>query len=110
VDIKIAARHGSLSPITQERISAKVEKLTRLFERLTEIVVAINLEKQDQIEVNLRVSAEHKHDFVSSETSGELMSALDGAMHKIEQQLRKYKDKIQKHHRGEGVQEEETLA
>ena len=47
----------------------------------------------------MRVSAEHKHDFVAAEQSTSLMAALDGVIHKLEQQLRKYKEKVQDHHR-----------
>ena len=38
-------------------------------------------------------------DFVAAEQSTSLMAALDGAIHKLEQQLRKYKEKVQDHHR-----------
>lgn len=97
MQVSISARHGHLSDATQEKVRAKLDKLSRLFERLTAIEVAIDLERRDAIEVDLRVSAEHKHDFVATEQGPELVAALDGAVHKIEQQLRKYKEKIQKH-------------
>jgi putative sigma-54 modulation protein len=97
VQIQISARHGELSDATQEKITAKVERLPRLFERLTAITVTVDLERRDEPSVDLRVSAEHKHDFVASAQAEELMAALDGAMHKLEQQLRKYKQKIQEH-------------
>ncbi len=106
MEIKVSARHGSLSQVTQDKVKAKVEKITRLFDRLTEIIVAINLENREQIMVDLRVSAEHKHDFVASQQGDELMGALDGAVHKVEQQIRKYKEKLQKHKGGEGISQE----
>ncbi len=96
---RISTRHGSVSEATQEKITAKVEKLTRLFERLSEITVTVDLEHRDAPSVDLRVSAEHKHDFVATAQADELMAALDVALHKLEQQLRKYKEKIQGRHR-----------
>jgi ribosome-associated translation inhibitor RaiA len=69
VQIKISARHGQLSDATREKISAKVEKLARLFERLSAIEVTIDLEHEQKPAVDLRVSAEHKHDFVAAEDS-----------------------------------------
>jgi putative sigma-54 modulation protein len=101
----ISARHGHLSEATQAKISAKLEKVTRLFERITTIEVIVNLEDRDNPAVDLKISAEHKHDFVATEQAGELMAALDGAMHKIEQQLRKYKEKVQ-NHRGPGLRQQ----
>jgi putative sigma-54 modulation protein len=92
-----------VSEATQEKITAKVEKLTRLFERISEITVTVDLEHRDAPSVDLRVSAEHKHDFVAAAKSEELMAALDMALHKLEQQLRKYKEKIQGRHRNGSV-------
>jgi putative sigma-54 modulation protein len=102
VQIRISTRHGNVSDETQSKIRAKVEKLTRLFDRLTAIEVTIDLERRDDPNVDLRVSAEHKHDFVASTRAGELMGSIDQAIHKLEQQLRKYKEKIQDRHRGTG--------
>jgi putative sigma-54 modulation protein len=99
VQIKISTRHGSLNDETQARIRAKVDKLTRLFDRLTAIEVTIDLERRDEPIVDLRVSAEHKHDFAASNRSNDLMGSIDQVMHKLEQQLRKYKQKIQDRHR-----------
>jgi putative sigma-54 modulation protein len=91
VQIRISIRHGSLSEETQAKIRAKVEKLTRLFDRLTAIEVTIDLERRDEPNVDLRVSAEHRHDFVASIRSNDLLGSIDLVMHKLEQQLRKYK-------------------
>ena len=106
MQINISARHGHLSEETRVKISAKVEKLARLFERLLAIEVTINLEHEQNPSVDIRVSAEHKHDFVAAEQSTSLMAAVDGVIHKLEQQLRKYKEKVQDHHRTTGPRHE----
>ena len=95
MQIKISTRHGNVSEQTRSKITGKIEKLTRLFDRLTEIEVTIDLEHRDSPDVDLRVSAEHKHDFVASSRGGELMASIDEVCHKLEQQLRKYKERIQ---------------
>ena len=107
MQITISARHGHLSDASQEKISRKVEKLSRIFERLTAIVVTVDLEHDETPSVDLRVSAEHKHDFVATDRSSSLMGSVDTAVHKLEQQLRKYKEKIQDHHRAEGLRGQE---
>ena len=108
MQIKISVRHGSVSEETQAKITAKVEKLGRLFERLTQIEVTVDLERRDEPSLDLKVNAEHKHDFVASFRSGELLNSVDQAIHKVEQQLRKYKQRIQDHHRSNGGRELET--
>jgi putative sigma-54 modulation protein len=106
VQINISARHGSVSEATQEKIAAKVEKLTRIFERLSVIEVTVDLENRETPSIDIRVSAEHKHDFVASSQGEELMAGLDTVIHKLEQQLRKYKNRIQDHHRTDGLRQQ----
>lgn len=100
MQINISARHGHLSEATREKISAKAEKIVRLFERITAIDIRVDLEHEATPGVDIRVAAEHKHDFQATDTSENLMASVDNVIHKLEQQLRKYKEKVQEHHRG----------
>lgn len=93
MQINISARHGHLSAATQDKIRDKLEKLRRLYDRISAIAATVDLENQESRRVELRVSVERNDDFVSSENAASVMAALDGATHKIEQQLRKHKDK-----------------
>ncbi len=93
MQVNISTRHGNLSSETQEKIREKVEKLRRLFDRVTAIDVTANMEHRESPSLELRVSVEHADDFVATETSTSVAAALDGVIHKVEQQLRKYKDK-----------------
>ncbi len=108
MQIKISARHGDLSETTQSKIRVKAEKLTRFFERITAIEVTVNLARRDAPVVDIRVLAEHKRDFVASEQAEELMVAMDAVLHKLEQQIRKHKEKIQDRHRGPGHRQQEA--
>jgi len=110
VQINISTRHGSVSDATRAKITEKVEKLTRYFERLSAIDVTIDLEHRDQPLVDLKVSAEHKHDFVAEAQVDDLMASLDVVVSKVEQQLRKYKQRIQDRHRSGAEQELEASA
>ena len=100
---RIAMRHGHLSEQAQAKITAKVDKLAKYFERLTSIEVMVDLEHPAEPIVELVVSAEHKNDFVAREQSDDLMRSVDGAVQKLEQQLRKYKEKVQERHRQPGA-------
>lgn len=99
VQIQISTRHGHLSEESRERITAKVEKLLKIFDRLTAIEVIIDLTDSTKPKVDLMVSAEHKHDFVARHESESLMGSLDVVLHRLEQQLRKYKEKVVERHR-----------
>lgn len=97
VQINISTRHGHLSEATREKINAKVEKLSRYFERLTAITVTVDLEHADDPTVELLVDAEHKHDFVATDRAGSLFASVDNVVQKVEQQIKKYKQRVQNH-------------
>jgi putative sigma-54 modulation protein len=96
VQIEISTRHGDLSPEQQRHLHEKAEKLRKYFGRLMAIEVAVAQGKQAW-DVEILVSAEHKHDFVASEQGPTPESAMDQCVHKIENQLRRYKEKVQNH-------------
>jgi putative sigma-54 modulation protein len=100
VQVQVSTRHGHLSEASQQKIAAKVEKLLRIFERLVSAEITVDLEDSNNPRVDLKVSAEHKHDFVAHDQSAELMASVDTVVHRLEQQLRKYKEKVQDRHRG----------
>ena len=97
MQISISMRHGHLSQPTQEKITEKVAKLPRFFERLTAASVTIDLEHEENPQVEIRVSAERARDFVATHQAGNVMAAVDGSTHKIEQQLRRHKEKLKGH-------------
>jgi putative sigma-54 modulation protein len=97
-----------LSDASQERIAAKAEKLLRIFERLTAIEVIVDLKDENTPSVDIKVSAEHKHDFVAHDQSSSLMASVDTVVHRLEQQLRKYKEKVQERHRSTDPHRGET--
>ena len=102
MQINVSARHGHLSGASQSKIAAKVSRLKRYFSRLTALNVTVDLENASLPTVEIVASAEHFHDMVSREHSGQLWRSVDGAVQKLEQQLRKHKEKVQDHkHVGE---------
>lgn len=96
MQIEITTRHGSLVPAQQTYLTEKAGKLLKYFDRLMAIEVAVDHQKHDWL-VELLVSAEHKHDFVAKESAPSLEAAMDSCLHKLETQLRRYKEKVQDH-------------
>ena len=98
MQIKISARHGHLDDATQQFIRDKAQKLLHLFDRLTMIEVTVDFQKELKW-VEFNVQAEHAKDIVASADAKDLLAAVDGVLHKLEGQLRRYKEKIQDHRR-----------
>ena len=101
MQIEISIRHGVLDAAQHRYLHEKAEKLLKYFSRLMAIEVAVDHVKHAW-EIEILVSAEHKHDFVARETGATPEAAMDACVHKIEQQLRKYKERVQ-HHKGEAT-------
>ena len=81
--IEISIRHGGLAPEQHDYLHDKAEKLLKYFGRLMEIEVAVDHHKHAW-EVEILVSAEHKHDFVAREQGPTPEAAMDLCVHKIE--------------------------
>ena len=104
MQVAITCRHGNVRDDVQEHITHKAEKLLTYFERVTAIGVTVVFEG-DRIKVEILVDAEHRHNFVASDTGEDVLSTFERALHKMEQQIRKYKEKIQDHRRGRPTNE-----
>jgi putative sigma-54 modulation protein len=103
VQIEISTRHGVLGPDQQAYLEDKANKLVKYFGRLMAIEVAVDHVKHAW-QVEIRVSAEHKHDFFASVAAPTAEAAMDQCVHKLEQQLRKYKEQVSIH-KGEATYE-----
>ena len=102
MQVAITSRHGSISSAAQEYMSGKAEKLLTYFDRVTSITITVDF-TNGKTKVEILVDAEHRHDLVAAETDSEVTVAFDGALHKMEQQLRKYKEKLQDHKGSPGL-------
>ena len=98
MQIEVTCRHGDVSDLARKHLVQKSEKLLTFFERVTAIQVTVDFE-HGKTGVEILVDAEHKHNFVSHSEADDVVSAYDAAFHKMEQQLKKYKQKIQDHRR-----------
>ena len=100
MQVNVSARHGHLKSEDQAIIVEKAEKLRRLFDRINAIEVTVDLEHLDKPSVEINVSAEHTQDFVATTESSSVIAALDLTIGKVEQQLRKHKERVTDHKGG----------
>ena len=82
----------------QESVVRKAEKLLTYFERVTAITLAFDL-ATELVKCEILVDAEHKHNFVAHGEGADGQSSFDQALHRMEQQIKKYKEKVQDHRR-----------
>jgi putative sigma-54 modulation protein len=97
VQVNVSARHGTISAQDQQIIREKAERVRRLFDRVNAVLVTVDFQHPDNPNVEINVTAEHAPEFVASSNSTTVISALDATIAKIEQQLRKHKEKTTGH-------------
>ena len=97
MQVSISARHGDMNPDTQEVVEQKARKLLKFFDRITSISVTVDLKTDGSPEVEIKVSAEEAEDFVAQVSGINILTATERVVHKLEQQLRKHKEKLTSH-------------
>lgn len=104
MQVEISCRHGSIGEPVQQYIREKAEKLLTYFERVTSIGVTFDF-TGNRVKAEILVDAEHKHDFVAHHEGEDAQKSFDQALHKVEQQIKKYKEQIQDHRRDKSLSE-----
>ena len=97
MQVIVSVRHGRLNHIIQEQIQTKLQRLTRLSDRITEIDVIVDLKQPAAPSVEIQVSLERAGDLLAVVEANSVISAVDKVQHKLEQQLRKHKEKRTDH-------------
>ena len=97
METKLTVKNGNLSEEIQSTIKQKASKLPKFFDRTTGIQVVADLQHSENPEVEIIVSAEESQDFFASDSGSNVLSAVEGAIHKLEAQLKKHKEKLKGH-------------
>ncbi len=109
MQVAITIRHGNIRDDVREHIAKKSEKLLTYFERVTSIGVTVDFEK-DRVKVEILVDTEHRQNLVAHNIGeyyegGDVINVFDQTLHKMEKQVRKYKEKLQDHRRDRPMNE-----
>ena len=101
MQVTISVRHGQLDNGIQEQLREKGEKLLHFFSRLTMIEVTVDLHKEHngKVRVEIRATAEHKHEFVGIDQETDVLRAFNLAADRVKHQITHYKERIQDHRR-----------
>jgi putative sigma-54 modulation protein len=119
VDVTFRSPHQELSESEKAYVRRKLQKLARFFHKLWALEVTYELVR-GQHRVSVLVDADGQK-FHHDETAHEFRAAVDAAVQKLEHQLARYKERLQKRGRtpreevietvmSEGESEEETPA
>jgi putative sigma-54 modulation protein len=89
---QITSRHFDLTPEIRAFAEERVEKLKRYFEQIIDVSVILSIEKhRNAAEITLHTNGQN---LVGTSEAPEMKAAIDGAVDRIETQLRKHKDRL----------------
>jgi putative sigma-54 modulation protein len=100
MNIIVTGRHLEITPALKTYAEKKISRFDRYLSNISEAVVTITVEKyRHKAEVLLKVDGV----LIQAEgITGDVYSSIDEVAEKLERQIKKYKEKLVSHRKGEG--------
>jgi len=98
MQLSVTGHHIDITAALHEYVRNKFERLERHFDALTNVHVILSVEKLNQkAEATLHVSGGKLFADASHE---DMYAAIDGLIDKLDRQVKRHKEKLTNHHRG----------
>lgn len=95
MNVTVTGRHMEMTDALKAYIQNGLEKVASHFDKTFDADVVLDVEKHRHIaEVNVHANGVRIH---SKEASNDMYASVDAAMAKLEKQIRKFKDRINRH-------------
>ena len=100
MNIIVTGRHLDVTPALKKYAEEKIQKFNRYLSNISEAIVTLSIEKyRHKVEVLLKVNGV----LIQAEgITGEIYSSIDEVVEKLERQVKRYKEKLVSHRKGEG--------
>ena len=106
MQLNLTGHHVDITDSLQNYVETKFERLERHFDHVTNVHVILTVEKQRQkAEATIHVSGA---DVFADSENADMYASIDALVDKLDRQIKKYKEKIQDHHRSEGRAQKQT--
>ena len=100
MQINLSGHHVDITTPLREYVNSKMERLERHFDHVTDIHVVLGVEKlRHKAEATMHISG---GDIFADAVEENMYAAIDALVDKLDRQLKKHKEKVKNHHRGEG--------
>ncbi|MEE9574831.1 MAG: ribosome-associated translation inhibitor RaiA [Gammaproteobacteria bacterium] len=106
MQINITGHHVDITAALRAYVEEKFERLERHFDNMTNVHVILEVVKERQkAEATIHVSRGQV--YADSEDEN-MYAAIDSLTDKLDRQIKKHKEKLKDHHRGEGLKNNEA--
>lgn len=104
--ITISGKHVEVTEAIRNHTEEKVEKLPKYYDSISQIEVIIEGNEGGRQSVEIIVHADHNDLLIAKESGTDTYTCIDVAVHKMERQLRKAKEKQRGHKAVPGAERE----
>ena len=95
MNVSITARHMDMTPAIKDYVQSALEKIRGHFEKVIDVEVILSVEKHRHIaEFNLHANGLRIN---AKESSSDMYLSVDAAIQKVDRQVLKFKDRINRH-------------
>ena len=99
MNIIVNGRHLEVTPALRQYAEDKIGRFTKYISNISEAIVTVSVEKHRQkAEVLLKVNG---YMIQAEGATGDVYSAIDGVVEKLQKQVVKYKEKLSDHRKGD---------
>jgi putative sigma-54 modulation protein len=99
MQLNITGHHVDITDSMRDYVTSKLERLERHFDSVTNVHAILSVEKlRQKAEATLHVTGGNL--FAEAENE-DMYAAIDALVDKLDRQVKKHKEKIKNHHRGE---------
>ena len=102
MNLNLTGHHLAITPAIRDYVNAKFTRLEKHFDQVIDVNVIMSVEKLKQkIEANIHVRG--KDLFAACEDQGDLYAAIDLLVDKLDRQIVRHKEVIQKNRHGNAL-------
>jgi len=107
MQINLTGHHVDVTDSLRNYVDEKFERLIRHFDHMTDAHVVLSVEKlRHKAEATLLISGGK---LFADNTEEDMYAAIDGLTDKLDRQIKKHKEKLTDHHRGDPALKNQTL-
>ncbi len=99
MQLNLTGHHVEITPALNDYVTNKLERLERHFDHVTNVHVILSVEKlRHKAEATIHITG---NDLYADSVEEDMYAAIDALVDKLDRQIKKHKEKVTKHPRGD---------
>lgn len=101
MQLNLTGHHVEITPALNDYVSSKLERLERHFDHVTNVHVILSIEKlRHKAEATIHITG---NDLYADSVEEDMYAAIDTLIDKLDRQIKKHKEKVTRHPRGDAA-------